>query len=72
VVAWKGAANFDETYFSRSELFDIRRSPNPHLTFGHGIHVCLGAPLARLEARIALERLIVHFSEIRLDSKRPV
>jgi cytochrome P450 len=67
VVIWLGAANFDETSFPQSELFDIRRSPNPHLTFGYGVHVCLGAPLARLEARIALERIVTRFSELHLD-----
>jgi cytochrome P450 len=70
VVAMAGAANFDETYFPHSEQFDIRRSPNPHLTFGSGIHVCLGAPLARLESRIALERIVAHFSALQLDPER--
>jgi len=72
VVAWTAAANFDETYFLHSEQFDIRRSPNPHLTFGHGVHVCLGAPLARLEIRIALERIVTHFSKIRLAPEKPL
>ncbi len=72
VVAWSGAANFDETYFPHSEQFDIRRSPNLHLAFGHGVHVCLGYPLARLEGRIGLERIVAHFSEIRLDPESPV
>lgn len=72
VVAWLAAANVDETYFPKSSQFDIKRSPNPHLTFGHGIHVCLGYPLARLEARIALERFVTHFSEICLDPESPV
>ena len=72
VVAWRGAANFDETYFPHSEQFDIRRSPNPHLTFGYGVHVCLGHPLARLEGRILLERIVAHFSEIRLDPEDSV
>ncbi|HZR38479.1 MAG TPA: cytochrome P450 [Ktedonobacteraceae bacterium] len=54
VMAWLSAANFDETHFPHAEQFDIRRSPNPHLTFGHGIHFCLGAPLARMEAKVAL------------------
>jgi cytochrome P450 len=72
VVAWTGAANFDETYFPQAALFDIRRSPNPHLTFGHGVHVCLGAPLTRLEARITLERIVARFSEFRLDPEKPV
>jgi len=69
VIAWTGAANFDETYFPNSKQFDIRRSPNPHLTFGHGIHVCLGNQLARLEARVALEKIVAQFSEIRLDTE---
>jgi cytochrome P450 len=72
VVAWLAAANFDEMYFPHSTQFDIRRSPNPHLTFGHGIHVCLGYPLTRLEGRIALERIVAHFSDIRLDTENPV
>jgi cytochrome P450 len=72
VVALIGAANFDETYFPHSDQFDFRRSPNPHLTFSHGVHVCLGSPLARLEGRIALERLVAHFSEIHLDPESPV
>jgi cytochrome P450 len=72
VVARTGAANFDETYFPHPEQFDIRRSPNPHLNFGHGIHTCLGNPLARLEGRIALERIIAHFSEIHLAPEKPV
>jgi cytochrome P450 family 109 len=67
VIAWTGAANFDKTYFPHASQFDIRRSPNPHLTFGHGAHVCLGHSLARLEARIALERVVARFSEIALN-----
>lgn len=72
VVARTGAANFDETYFPDSEQFNIGRSPNPHLTFGSGIHSCLGHALARLEGRVALERIVARFSELRLDPEHPI
>jgi cytochrome P450 len=61
---WSGSANRDEEYFSDPDVFNIRRSPNRHLGFGHGIHFCLGAPLARLEAKIALEQIIERFKDI--------
>jgi cytochrome P450 family 109 len=72
IVAWVGAASFDEDYFPHAEQFDIRRTPNPHMTFGYGIHVCLGAPLARLESRVALERIVARFSAIRPDPEKPL
>jgi cytochrome P450 len=64
VIAHMGSANRDETQFPDPDTFDIRRNPNRHLTFGHGVHFCLGAPLARLEAKIALGVLFERLHEI--------
>ena len=58
LVAWIGSANRDERQFERAAAFDVDRGQNRHLAFGHGVHFCLGAPLARLEARIALEAVL--------------
>ena len=64
VVMLYSSANFDDEVFSEPLHFDIRRDPNPHLAFGHGIHLCLGANLARLEARIFFEEFFRHFRGI--------
>ncbi|MEO5312805.1 cytochrome P450 [Pseudarthrobacter sp. CC12] len=66
IVAWIGSANRDGQQFLAAAEFDIDRSPNRHLAFGHGIHFCLGAPLARLEARIALEALLTRLPGLSL------
>jgi cytochrome P450 len=47
-------------------VLDIRREPNPHLAFGHGVHFCLGAGLARLEMRVLFEQLLPRFGSIEL------
>jgi len=69
VVMLYSSANFDETVFHRPMEFDIRRDPNPHLAFGYGIHLCLGANLARLEARLFLEEFFRTFSGLELTGE---
>jgi cytochrome P450 len=58
VLCWLGSANRDAEVFGRPDSFDVGREPNPHLAFGFGTHYCLGANLARLEARVALQALL--------------
>lgn len=72
VLAWIASANRDEQQFPDAGTFDIRRTPNRHIAFGHGIHFCLGAPLARLETKIALEALLERFSEIQRVQNVPL
>jgi cytochrome P450 len=60
------AANRDTTTRPDAEDLDLTRSPNQHIAFGHGIHLCLGAPLARLEAQIAFTGLLARFPTLRL------
>jgi cytochrome P450 len=60
-------ANHDGAEFEDPDRLDVTRTPNRHLAFGHGVHYCLGAPLARLEGEIAVERLLAKFDPIRLD-----
>ena len=70
VVAMLSSANRDETMFRNPESLDIARNPNRHLGFGLGIHFCLGAPLARMEGRIAFNKLLARFPNIRLAIPR--
>ena len=64
VVFWEASANRDERVFPDAMAFDVARDPNPHLGFGHGIHFCLGANLARLEIRVFLEEAIERLETI--------
>jgi cytochrome P450 len=72
VLPWLTAANRDERVFPEPHRFDVHRHPNPHLTFGHGIHFCLGAPLARLEARVALRLLLERYRDVEVSTDEQV
>jgi cytochrome P450 PksS len=61
-----GSANRDEAAFDSPERLDIAREPNKHLSFGFGAHYCLGAPLARMEAQIAINTLLERMPSLRL------
>jgi cytochrome P450 len=66
VIVLIGSANHDETIFSNPEEFNVARSPNPHIAFGAGIHLCLGAPLARLESKVAVQILLSRLQRLQL------
>ena len=70
VLICLGAANHDPEFHDNPAALDISREPRPHLGFGHGVHFCLGAPLARLEARIAFRALIRRFPDLALAVDR--
>jgi cytochrome P450 PksS len=61
-------ANRDPAVFAHPNTFDITRDPNPHIAFGAGVHFCLGAPLARLEATIAFKHLVQRLPALRLNT----
>lgn len=71
VMLWLAAANRDPLRFTDPEVYDPARDPNPHFGFGRGIHFCLGAGLARLEGRIALNALLDRFPVLRTDPAKP-
>ena len=66
VYAMLGSANRDERQFERPDDLDIAREPNRHLAFGQGVHYCVGAPLARLEAQIAIQTLVRRLPDVNL------
>jgi cytochrome P450 len=61
VTLWWASANYDEDVFDEPFAFDIARTPNPHVAFGHGTHFCLGANLARTEIRLVLDAMLDRF-----------
>jgi cytochrome P450 len=66
VIVWLGSANRDERQFEDADTFRADRSPTQHLGFGHGTHYCLGAPLARLEAKVGLSELLDRVENVRI------
>jgi pimeloyl-[acyl-carrier protein] synthase len=69
VITGIGAANRDPSVFPEPDRLDLAREPNPHLSFGLGVHFCLGAALARLEAELAFGALLEHFPRLELTSE---
>ena len=67
LVLLNGSANRDERHFEDGERFDIHRDIGRHLAFGFGIHLCLGAALARLEGRVALDEVLQRFPDWEID-----
>jgi cytochrome P450 len=72
IFASVASANRDEAQFSEPERFLIARTPSRHLAFGHGIHFCIGAPLARMEAMIALPMVLKQLPNLRIVREKPL
>ena len=72
VFGWLASANRDERQFAEPERFDIRRNPNRHVAFGHGIHFCIGAPLSRLETSIALPMMVEQLPDLHVVHDQPL
>ena len=66
IAALLGSANRDESVFQSPDAMDLKRNPNNHISFGGGIHFCLGAPLARLELGISMPALFERFPKIEI------
>ncbi|OAQ52781.1 hypothetical protein HTG_10665 [Natrinema mahii] len=71
VIVWLASANRDSGRFDDAETFVPDRHPNPHIGYGHGIHTCLGASLARLETKVAVSQLLSRFDDLSVDCSTP-
>lgn len=69
VAAWQASANRDESVFPNADQVDLDRKNMDHVAFGHGIHFCLGAPLARVEAGVTIKKLLERIKNIRLNTE---
>jgi cytochrome P450 len=67
MVLLNGSANRDETRFPDGDVFNIHREIGHHLSFGYGLHFCLGAALARLEGRVALDEVLQRWTDWEID-----
>ena len=72
VLVWTASANRDGKQFPNPNNFNIERKPNRHLAFGHGVHFCVGAPLARLEAKIVLPMMLEQLKNIQRVEDAPI
>lgn len=72
IMPWLASANRDATQFPNPDHFDIRRESNRHFAFGHGIHFCIGAPLARLEAKIAIPMMLEQLQDFQVVKDTPI
>ena len=71
MVLLNGSANRDDRHFPDGDRFDIHREIGHHLSFGYGLHFCLGAALARLEGRVALDEVLQRFPDWEVDGRTP-
>ena len=72
IIVLLGSANRDPEMFSEPDRLDLSRQEANHISFGRGIHHCLGAPLARLEGRLTFEALLERFADLHMKADRPV
>jgi cytochrome P450 len=72
VKPWTASANRDSMQFPHPDRFDVAREPNRHLGFGHGVHFCIGSPLTRLEAGVALPMLLEQLKDLRVTRETPI